>query len=377
MPLTGFQFIDLTHPITPQVPVFPGDPPASFTPHSTLTDDGFQVTSMALGSHLGTHVDAPNHFLPNAPGVDQLNLADLCGPAAVFNLKSKGNPGSVIEIDDFKAHEDLFVPGARVIIDTGWSRYYGTNTYFRATPVISVEACKWLAGRSIGLLGLDLPTLHTTAVAETHIPLLEAGTIIVESLNLRDLTGQASLHFFAAPLPLVGIDGSPIRAFALVPPGNDAAGPPQRSDIRIIVVQTAGELLEAFHIRETVFIREQGVDPALERDEADRDALHLLAYAGPMPVGTLRIVRKGTQGKIGRFAVLKPYRGQGIGRALLDWTIRFAPTLGLCQLHLHAQTHAAAFYEKAGFVRTGPEFMEAGIPHVPMTMSVSDENNAK
>lgn len=139
---------------------------------------------------------------------------------------------------------------------------------------------------------------------------------------------------------------------------------------RIEPVRTAYEMLEALDIRRKVFVDEQKVDMAEEYDGLDRHALHALAYVDGRAVGTLRLLRDGDTGKVGRFAVLREYRGRGVGRALLDWVIRVSPSLGLRKLALHAQTHAAAFYEKAGFRVCGPEFMEAGIPHVPMEREI-------
>ena len=80
-------------------------------------------------------------------------------------------------------------------------------------------------------------------------------------------------------------------------------------------------------------------------------------------VGTGRLLR---DGRIGRMAVLRPWRGKGAGGALLAELLKMAQAAGLNDLVLHAQTHAMGFYEKHGFVAEGEEFMEAGIPHFAM-----------
>lgn len=139
-----------------------------------------------------------------------------------------------------------------------------------------------------------------------------------------------------------------------------------RGSVRVEPVRTAYEMLEALDIRKKVFVDEQGVDLAEEYDGQDRYAIHVLAYADDKAVGTLRVLREGDVGKVGRFAVLREYRGRGVGRELLGWVIRSAPSLGLRKLILNAQTQAADFYRKAGFTESGPEFVEAGIRHVPM-----------
>jgi predicted GNAT family N-acyltransferase len=121
-------------------------------------------------------------------------------------------------------------------------------------------------------------------------------------------------------------------------------------------------------IRRAVFIDEQGVPEALEWDEFDADALHLLAtLADGTPIGCARLLRNDHLcGHIGRMAVLPLWRGRGVGRALLAAAIKAAQADGHSTLRLSAQTHAAGFYADAGFVAGGDPYAEAGIPHVAM-----------
>lgn len=117
-------------------------------------------------------------------------------------------------------------------------------------------------------------------------------------------------------------------------------------------------------IRERVFIEEQGVPRTLEWDEHDEMSRHALAFAEQgRVVGTGRLL---PDGHIGRMAVLRRWRGHGIGAAILKALVAEANHLGMAQLVLHAQTHALGFYERFGFLAEGGEFMEAGIPHVTM-----------
>ena len=122
-------------------------------------------------------------------------------------------------------------------------------------------------------------------------------------------------------------------------------------------------------LREAVFVREQGVPAELEMDENDAVSRHAVALdAAGVPIGTGRLL---PDGHIGRMAVSATWRGFGVGRALLHALIETAETMSVAKRHsaqllLNAQTHAAGFYERFGFVIDGPEFMEAGIPHCPM-----------
>jgi predicted GNAT family N-acyltransferase len=121
-------------------------------------------------------------------------------------------------------------------------------------------------------------------------------------------------------------------------------------------------------LREQVFIIEQGVPRELEWDGEDESSSHFLALndAG-QPLGCARLL---PTGQIGRMAVLKEQRGLGLGMRLLLEAIEHAKQLGFRRVSLHAQTHAAGFYRKAGFLPVGEEFMEAGIPHQAMEMEL-------
>lgn len=120
-------------------------------------------------------------------------------------------------------------------------------------------------------------------------------------------------------------------------------------------------------VRRAVFIEEQGVPEALEWDGADEDALHVLATDDEgRPIGTGRALFHGACAHIGRMAVVKPWRGRGVGRAILEALLAEIDRRGLERVFLNAQLHAVPFYEKSGFRREGPEFDDAGMPHVRM-----------
>ncbi|QIB64076.1 GNAT family N-acetyltransferase [Kineobactrum salinum] len=121
------------------------------------------------------------------------------------------------------------------------------------------------------------------------------------------------------------------------------------------------EILRA--IREQVFVVEQSVPREIEWDGRDEEAVHVLGLLEGSPVACGRLL---PNGKIGRMAVLARHRGQGIGRALLDALVAAASERGYQQVHLHAQQHASAFYQRAGFIPTGEPFTEAGIAHIAM-----------
>jgi predicted GNAT family N-acyltransferase len=123
-------------------------------------------------------------------------------------------------------------------------------------------------------------------------------------------------------------------------------------------------------VRFTVFVREQGVPPEIELDANDANPAHCIHAAAidanGSVIGTGRLVLGGALPKIGRMAVLKAWRGHGVGVELLECLAAEAKRRGFSTVQLHAQMHATAFYFKRGFVSHGAEFVEAGIPHLEM-----------
>jgi predicted GNAT family N-acyltransferase len=121
-------------------------------------------------------------------------------------------------------------------------------------------------------------------------------------------------------------------------------------------------------VRQTVFQQEQGVDPTLDWDGQDPTCHHLIAYIAEKPVGVARLrPLADAKAKLERVAVLKPWRGQGIGTALVQDAIAFGQTLNLNLLLLHAQLPSVPFYVLLGFSPSGEPFVEANIPHQKMT----------
>jgi predicted GNAT family N-acyltransferase len=121
-------------------------------------------------------------------------------------------------------------------------------------------------------------------------------------------------------------------------------------------------------IRQEVFVEEQKVPRELEWDEWDARSDHAVAYdAQGRAIGTARLL---PDGRIGRMAVLKECRGRGIGAALLEAMLDRARERSMARATLHAQTRAAGFYRRFGFSERGGEFLEAGIPHVEMTLEL-------
>ncbi len=138
------------------------------------------------------------------------------------------------------------------------------------------------------------------------------------------------------------------------------------SQIKVVEITERPQMEQAWAIRRAVFIEEQHVPEEEEMDAEDADAFHALALDGQRPVGCGRMVSHDGYVKIGRMAVLRERRGQGIGRSILEFLMGHAKRQGFGRAVLHAQLTAEGFYLKNGYIPEGEVFEEAGIPHQRM-----------
>jgi predicted GNAT family N-acyltransferase len=128
----------------------------------------------------------------------------------------------------------------------------------------------------------------------------------------------------------------------------------------------AADFASIRHVRSTVFIDEQRVPRELEFDDRDPLCRHVLVFDGDTPVGTGRL-DLGYDGKIGRVAVVATHRSSGVGRTIMERLHAIARGERQPRLWCHAQLAAVPFYERLGYLQSGPIFVEAGIDHVLMT----------
>lgn len=124
-------------------------------------------------------------------------------------------------------------------------------------------------------------------------------------------------------------------------------------------------------IRKLVFISEQNIPEQDEWDDQDAISQHFVVYDQNQPIATARLLANNS---VGRVAVLKAYRGQGIGRLIMLEIIAYAQAQKRPSLQLSSQVHAVSFYEKLGFSIQGDEYDECGIPHIEMVMPIGLHN---
>ncbi|KAF9011580.1 putative cyclase [Hymenopellis radicata] len=214
--------IDLTHQLNKNISIYPGDPPFALCSHSTVPKDGYSVQSLSLGSHTGTHVDAPSHFFASGKSIDQIPLASFVGSARVIDVSPK-NARERITWDDVLPHEDSLRPGDVVLFRTNWCAHWGTPSYIDH-PFLDRDVAQRLVQLGISRIGIDtLSTDETEGQSGdfgVHEIVLGAGGLLIENLrNLKNVPVDAMISF--VPLNLTGGDGSPVRAYAWTREGSD------------------------------------------------------------------------------------------------------------------------------------------------------------
>lgn len=138
-----------------------------------------------------------------------------------------------------------------------------------------------------------------------------------------------------------------------------------------LTIAVSDDLNVPHDLRRRVFIEEQNIPEAEEWDDLDAGAIHLVARDDGEPVGTARLILSGPTGRITRVCVLPPWRGRGVGAALIrDGIVRFQAA-GLAQAELSAQVAAQSFYERLGFLARGGVYDDAGIPHITMLRALT------
>ncbi len=180
-----------------------------------IATEGYRLTHLSMGTHTGTHIDAPSHIIESGNTLNDISFDVLVGPCCLVNVA--GEPGSSIALDDLIIHKEAIRSTGRVLLKSGWANRWGTQEYYRNSPSITIEAARWLAGKDVHvkLIGFDMPTPSVRQEMDIHNVFLEAGIPIVECLNLESLT-QSHFEIVVAPLPLRNREGAPCRVLGLL-----------------------------------------------------------------------------------------------------------------------------------------------------------------
>lgn len=201
-------WIDVTQTTYPGMPVWPGDPDVSARPVARIGEGGAasNVSLLSLTSHAGTHVDPPLHFVPDGRGVDQLNLAVLCGPCRVLDLSDRNTHLTA---------GDLELAGGwgegRLLLKTRNSARQD-GAFHEDYTAITLDAAEWLLAHGVLLVGIDGPSIEAFGSSgfPVHHTLLENGVVVVENLALAEAPA-GPYELVCAPIKWQGADGAPAR----------------------------------------------------------------------------------------------------------------------------------------------------------------------
>ncbi|WMW21090.1 cyclase family protein [Methanolobus mangrovi] len=206
------RIIDITTGISPNTPVYEGDPIPLIEKVSSIEKDGFVVSRISIGTHTGTHVDAPSHIFEDGTPVDGLDPESFMGKAVLLDLSlGKG----CITSDELGKHyleyadeNDIDV----VLIKTGTHFESSDTTDFGRK--LAATAGSWIIENGFRVVGVDTLSVDTDPSLPNHNLFLRNGLNIVEYLNFSD--AKAGIYYFIClPLKLVGCDGAPARAILL------------------------------------------------------------------------------------------------------------------------------------------------------------------
>ena len=212
------RLIDLSHPIAPGMPAFPGIPAPSFVEAFTVESHGFREREVTMVSHTGTHADAAAHILPDGRTFDAYSVDRFAGRAVVIDVTSGPAGADAVDVARLEAEADrLDEAGAQfVLLRTGWSDRWGRDNYFTGFPCLTPDAARWLVDRGVRGFGIDAPSVDPAESTDlpVHKVLLGAEVLIVENLTGLAELPQTPFEFLALPLPLADADGAPVRAVA-------------------------------------------------------------------------------------------------------------------------------------------------------------------
>ncbi len=201
---------DISLTVSPDLPIWPGDPKILIQRIMKLENgDDANVSTIAMSVHTGTHVDAPLHFLSDGLAVNEILLKTLIGRAFVLDL-----PEVDIVTTDVLEKAELPPRTRRVLLKTRNSALWfnGVREFQKDYVALSPDGAQYLVDRGVQLVGVDYLSVAPYAeTVKTHTILLEAGVVVVEGLDLSQVS-DGRYNLYCLPIKLGGLEGAPARA---------------------------------------------------------------------------------------------------------------------------------------------------------------------
>jgi len=200
-------YYDVSLTLSPDVVVYPGDPPMRIRAHLSISSgDPCNVSILEFGSHTGTHVDAPRHFIDSGATIDDLSLDYFLGPAKVFDLTAC----KAIDTPDLTGLP--IAAGDRILLKTRNSHFVEESSFHPDFACLTAAAGRCLADIGIRTLGIDYLSIeeYGSPGFAAHQALLSRGVVLIEGLSLGRVPAGV-YEMIALPLKIRGGDGSPVR----------------------------------------------------------------------------------------------------------------------------------------------------------------------
>lgn len=229
------KIIDLTYPLNPDNAFWPGDDykPFELKTIATIEEDGVLSKAICLPEHLGTHLDAPNHFEKNQPSVDKLTAEQLFGPGVVIDVTAQAEQNAdytlkVSDIERWEKEHGRVPEGAIVLLNTGWGRFWGNVARFQNRdargqlhfPSYSAEAARFLIekrkARGVGIDNLSIDPGISKDFPVHHI-VNGAGKFGLENVAHLDKLPARGFYLIIAPMKIETGTGGPARIWAVLP----------------------------------------------------------------------------------------------------------------------------------------------------------------
>lgn len=210
------KIIDLTYMINEQMITYPTPwhPKVSIERLGKIEEVGRNTRKITLGTHTGTHIDAPLHFIENGKSIEKIPLDKIVGKVTIvdFSHFQKNQPIEKESLQKIKITK-------RMIFRFGWGKYWNKNDFYKDHPFFTEEAANYLVSKGVELLGYDTPSpdnskSNSNIDSPIHKIFLGSGIVLLEYLaNLDKLENLENWNIVVAPMKIEGSDGSPSRVF--------------------------------------------------------------------------------------------------------------------------------------------------------------------
>src|SRR5690349_22074481 len=206
------RLFDISVPVLNGGVVYPGNPEIQIEPQQDMAKGGSSnVSLLTIGSHTGTHVDAPRHMIPDGGGVETISLEALIGPALVLEFAD-----SVMAVTEAYLRAQPIAGHERVLLKTRNSKFIRDRNFHRDYTYLAPDGAEYLVSLGVRLVGIDYLSIEQfhSGHHRTHTTLLSRGVVIVEGLDLSE-PSAGEYELCCLPVLLEGVDGAPARAVLL------------------------------------------------------------------------------------------------------------------------------------------------------------------